>query len=434
MFDRRDWWCASWIAWRNLRSKQRRAGLSFMTMVSVVGVCIGVAALIIVLSVMGGFEQDLMRKLLKGQPHLEITASNSAAGFSLKEFPIEGFRKKFPEASDVEPYVEADVVLKREKSFSSATIFGIDPERNAHLWGFGGAITKGEFSSLNEKHAPIVTSEDLDTKYPGIILGEQLSIQLGVDIGDELVVISPQGATDAGSIMTGGTLARHFVVVATFRTDLFNYDSRWAVVNLSEARRFMADYDSSLDQEEYVSGVAINFGNPYSVEMATPRVKDYEGLQASNWQTANKSILFALKLEKFTMGAILMLIVIVAAFSISGTMMMNVFHRRTQVALMRSLGMTKFGVARLFILHGLSISIIGIIVGLIGGVVVCALIYYFQFINLPEGVYYLKRLPVRFLPWNYVVICGMALIFGVLASLYPAMTAAKQEPSEGLRW
>jgi lipoprotein-releasing system permease protein len=405
-----------------------------MTVVSVVGICIGVAALIIVLSVMAGFEQDLVGRMLKGQPHLEVTASKSVAGFSLKEFPVATFQKMFPEATDVEPYIESDVVLKRDNSFSSATVFGIDPERKAHLWGFGNAITRGEFQSLLHKHSPIVVGDNNPQKYPGIILGEQLAIQLGVDIGDELIVISPQGATDMGSVMAGGTLSRHFVVTATFRTDLLNYDSRWAVTSLAEARKFMADYDRSLDEEEYVSGVAANFKDPFIVPLVTPRVKALEGLQATNWQINNKSILFALKLEKFTMGTILMLIVVVAAFSISGTMMMTVYHRRTQMALLRAIGMSKRGVARLMILHGLTISLVGIVIGLIAGIAVCVAIYYFQFLNLPEGVYYLKRLPVRFLPWNYVVICVLALLFGIVASVYPAMTAARQQPSDGLRW
>jgi lipoprotein-releasing system permease protein len=115
-------------------------------------------------------------------------------------------------------------------------------------------------------------------------------------------------------------------------------------------------------------------------------------------------------------------------------MMMNVFHRRTQVALMRSLGMTSADIARLFIVHGMTISVIGIFLGLTLGVGVCVLIHNFQFIDLPAQVYLLKRLPVKFLPANYAVISVLALVFGLIASVYPALSASRQEPSEGLRW
>jgi len=434
MLDRKDWWTALWISWRHLRTKQRRAGLSFLTTVTIAGVCIGVAALIIVLSVMGGFEQDLRRKMLAGQPHFEIMNKSAAAGFSLKEFPLETFQQTFPEHSEIEPFVQADIVLKHGQHLSSATIFGIDPAREAHLWGFGQVVARGEFKDLTKTHPPIVSAEKNPPKWPGILLGEGLAAQLGVDIGDEIIAINPQGATQVGSVMTGGTLSRHFVVVGMFRTEMFNYDSRWAVVDLPQARKFMADYDESLDRDEFVSGVAMNFEDPYIVSKIEPRIKSFEGLEVLTWEEVNSSLLFALKLEKFTMGAILMLIVVVAAFSISGTMMMNVYHRRTQISLLRSLGMSKRGIARLFMVHGVSISVVGVIVGLVIGLSVCTVIHYFQFINLPANVYYLKRLPVKFLPSNYVVICMSAIVFGVFASLYPAMTAARQEPSEGLRF
>src|SRR6185312_16012383 len=130
----------AWIAWRNLLPHSRKSGLSFMTVVSILGVAIGVAALIIVLSVMGGFEQDLTNKMLRGQPHLEVMDKTPAAGFSLLKYPLKDFRGAFPDAVDVEPFTQSDVVLKQKKHLTSATLFGVEPERKGHLWGFGGAM------------------------------------------------------------------------------------------------------------------------------------------------------------------------------------------------------------------------------------------------------------------------------------------------------
>ncbi len=422
-----------WMAWRNMRNYRKRSGLSIMTAISMGGVALGVAALIIVLSVMAGFGADLERNMLRGKPHLEITSENAMAGFSLLEFPLDKFKQRVPNATGIEPFIQADVVLKQRKHLSSATIFGINPALDGHLWGFGGeAMQEGSLAELLKFHHPII-SDDPEIRLPGIVLGEALALQMGANLGDELTVISPQGATDGLSILAGGTLTHPFVVVGIFRTNLFNYDSKWAVVDLGQARRFMADYDSSLDEQEFVSGVAINLPDPYQVTVVEQRFSDFAGLAPVSWQKSNKSLLFALKLEKFTMGSILMLIVLVAAFSISGTMMMNVYHRRMQVALLRSLGMTKRDIGKLFLMHGLTIGAVGITIGLLFGVGACVVIHYFQFIDLPADTYALKQLPVKFLPMNYLVISVLAFLLTLIAAVYPAMTAARQDPMTGLR-
>lgn len=462
-----------WIAWRNVTAKNRRAGLSFMTLVSIFGVAIGVAALIIVLSVMGGFEGDLKEKMLRGQPHLEILHKNAVAGFSLVEAPLSSFRKMFPEATDVEAYTQSDVVLKQTKHIAAAILFGVEPDREGHLWGFGNAITEGEMAAIGRTHA--VDGDEKAAKdvarRPGILLGEQLAEQMSAEVGDEITVLSPQA--NVGAALGGGTVSRQYVVAGKFRTGLFQYDARWAVVSLEEGRKFMPDYDASLDQQEYVTGVAVNVREPYDIEPLVKRVfGEYEaGLKINvtqdgaveaasgagpsdlkadrgravanpllkdlvplTWEKANKSLLFALKLEKFAMGSILMLIVVVAGFSISGTMMMTVFHKRGQVSLLRSLGMNRNEIAKLFLTHGFTIGTIGILAGLALGLGVCALIQSFQFIHLPAGIYHLKNLPCKWLPVEYVVICAAAWVFSLLAATYPALTAARQDPGQGLRY
>ena len=433
----------AWIAWRNLVPRGRRGGLSVMTLVSILGIAIGVAALIIVLSVMGGFEQDLRSKMLRGQPNLEIMNKNAVAGFGLKQHPVEDFERLFPEATAVEPYTEADVVLKQRSHLTSATLFGVDPNRKGHLWGFGGAVIEGEMSGIGALQ-PVGGSDFPGGKrHPGIVLGQQLAEQLGADVGDEIVVLSPQ--TNVGTALAGGTVSRTYVVCGKFRTGLFNYDARWAVVGLGEGRKFMADYDESLDQDEYVSGVAVNVADPLAIQKTVDRVFGRAGVPGTmpqafgdliplTWEKANLSLLFALKLEKFAMGSILMLIVIVAAFSISGTMMMTVFHKRGQVSLLRSLGMSKGDIAKLYLTHGFTIGTVGILMGLLFGLGICALIKSFAVIPLPAGVYHLRSLPCKWLWMDYSIICLSAWGFSLIASTYPALTAARQDPGQGLRY
>jgi len=434
----------TWIAVRNLVNRQKRSGLSFMTITSVFGVAIGVTALIVVLSVMGGFEEDLRTKMLHGQPHLEIINKTASAGFGLVQHSIEDFQKMVPDALEIEAFTQTDVVLKQKNHMTSAVLFGVDANKSEHLWGFKeSTVLEGSINSIGSTH-PAAAKWDVEVRRPGIALGVGLAKQLGADVGDEIKVVSPQAGL--GTAIGGGTIQRTYVISGIFETNLFNYDAQWAVVSLAEGRKFMSNYDPGLDEDEYVTGVAINLKDPRKVDdaeslllkgfkgLAQKEGSVFEFLNVLTWKKVNKSLLFALKLEKFAMGSILMLIVIVAAFSISGTMMMTVFHKRGQVSLLRSLGMTKGDIARLYMTHGLFIGTIGVTCGFLLGIGMCALIKAFQFIDLPAGIYQLKALPCKWLWQEYAVICAAALIFSLIAAVYPAFTAAKQDPGAGLRY
>lgn len=423
-----------WLAWRNFSARRQGSGLSFMTVVSVVGIMIGVAALVIVLSVMGGFEADLRRKMLAGEPQLEILAENAVAGFSLKEHPVESFRSKLGLKGPMEPFVSADVVVKRRGFVNSATLVGIRPEmEGSKLWAFDGALIEGTLADLNGVQKPKLPQDrKVIRELPGIILGDQLALQIGADVGDEISVLSPQASASAA--LAGGTLARSYVVVGKVSSGIFTYDSKWAITNLEQARYFLPEYDASLSEEEYVTGVAANVPDPLDMTPYVKKVESIPGIKARTWQMANKSLLVALKLEKFTMGAILMLIVLVAAFSISGTMMMTVFFKKAQVSILRSLGMSRRDIVKLFLNHGFVIGTAGVALGLVIGMLVCWFIKSTQFIPLPQGIYYLRTLPVKYLPFEYGVICVCAWLFSLAASLYPAIAASRQNPSDGVRY
>ncbi len=405
-----------------------------MTTVSVIGVAIGVGALVVVLSVMGGFEQDLRRKMLSGEPHLEIIAAgNALAGFSLNDHSIQEFRKAFPKALAIEPFVSGEVVLKRRGFVTAATIFGVrEAAQGTGLWAFDGAFSEGEWGGLFKQHRPRLPQQPgVTEKLPGIALGDQLALQIGADVGDEITALSPQ-ASSSGAL-AGGTLARRYVVTGKISTGLFNYDSKWAVVSLDEGRYFMPDYDASLSEEAYVTGVAMNIPDPIHLEPYEKKIKNWADLAVKTWQKTNKPLLFALKLEKVTMGSILMLVVLVAAFSISGTMIMTVFHKHAEVSILRSMGMSQGEIARLFLAHGFTLGTVGVLIGLGGGIVICLLIKFTPLIPLPAGMYYLKTLPVRFLPFDYLVISLCAWLFALVASTYPAIAASRQNPSDGVR-
>ncbi len=417
-----------WLAWRYIVAKKGKS-LSFMTTVSICGVAIGVAALVTVLSVMGGFEYDLRSKMFRGLPHFEIFNKETLAGFSLLEHSLDSFKKIYPEAEAVEPFIKADVVLKHRKNLASATLFGIDPQLGGKLWGFFSNKFDGQIDELDLKKK---SSNENSELVGGLILGDSLAIQLGVSYGEEVFILSPY--PKIGDVLSGGQISGRFKVIGIVQTDSPQIDSKYAIVSLTSGRKFLPDYDPTLESEQYVSGVALSFVNPEQVTALKDRLKKFPHLDAITWKDTNKSLLFALKLEKFTMSAILLLIVLVAAFSISGTIMMTVFHRRSQIALFCSLGMCKADIAKVFLAIGFFIGTIGAVIGLIIGLGICVALYYFQFIDLPTGIYFLSKLPVHFLPTEYVIIALCSWILSIFAAFYPSLVAARQDPGALLRY
>ena len=395
-----------------------------MTFVSIAGVTIGVLALTVVLSVMGGFERDMKAKMLKGLPHLEVyLRDHPTHGFSLLKYPLSWFRRAFPQASYIEPFIQVDVVLKHNRHLSSAVLFAVEPKQGGQLWGFRrqGALVEGSYRGLQPQrpHAP-----------PGILLGDGLAMQMGAEIGDEITILNPNSAlTAAGGL---ATTARVFPLAGIFHTGLFTYDGKWAVIALPEGRKFLPDYDVSLDEEQYVSGIAVNFPDPDRVEHAAS-VLTKTSLKGLTWKETNSSLIFALQLEKFAMGAILMLIVLVAAFSISGTMMMTVFYRRHQIALLRAMGLTARRTYRVFLAQGVLIGTIGVSSGMLIGIAILLVLARYP-IPLPQEIYYLGNVPVRFLWHDYVIIGMLAWLLSLLSAVYPAAVATKEVPSKGLRF
>lgn len=422
-----------WAAWRQLLASRGKQGLSFMTVFSILGVTLGVAALVIVLSIMGGFEQSLKSKMLRGQPHLEILGKDPNLGFSLDQMPLSELAALLPAGHSFAPFTQNDVVAKQGKHLAAVSLIGVQPSNDNSMWVFADSIVEGNFKDIQQDQAPLFGLGGMH-KFPGIVLGEGVAGQLGANLGDELSILSPQAASGA-LLFSGGTISRTYVVTGIFSSQIFSYDSKWAVVRLEEGRKFLPDYDPYLDIENYVTGIAVNIQEPQKVDQVVHKLQgQLSDVSYSTWKDTNSALLFALQLEKYTMGAILMLIVLVAVFSISGTMMMTVFHKKTQVCLMRSIGMTQRDVGKLYMLQGATIGLVGIFLGLVVGLSVCYLLSETRYVNMPANLNSIRGLPVKFLPVEYAVICSFAFFLAILGALYPALTASRQNPSSGLRY
>ncbi|MFK7873317.1 MAG: ABC transporter permease [Oligoflexales bacterium] len=411
--------CISWIAFRQLMNRKGR-GLGTMTWVSMFGVAIGVAALIVVRSVMSGMAIDLKQRLFLGLPHLEVLAHNATVGFSLDEFPEDDIKKHLPGASGIEPFIQADVVVKNRRLISSVALFGVQPDLGGQLWGFGSSMIEGEIKDL--------AFEDKDGR-PGIVLGEKLASRLSVHVDDVVTILNPQ--TSISSVLGGGSISKDFRVIGFFQTNLPRYDSKYAVVSLDAARPYMHDYDPSLDEEHYVTGVAMNFPDP---EMIRSFKKfEHPQFQVNTWIDVNQSLLFALDLERICMGAVLSLIVLVGAFSVSGTLMMTVYHSRSQIALLRALGLCRQDIIFIYMIHGAVIGGSGAFMGTFLGFMICLFMLALHGDTLPWVVPHDAILPVEILPFDSVVIGVLAMILTLCAACYPALVASRQDPGKGLR-
>ena len=202
-----------------------------MTVFSILGVTFGVAALVIVLSVMGGFEEILKDKMLRGQAHVEILAENPILGFPLSDDIMEKLEKKFPEALGMQAFIQSDVVIKQRKHLSSAILLGLDSKKEIGLWALRDSMTEGSFKSIDDEHYPLISFDDNENKWPGIVLGEGLASQLGADLGDEITILSPQ-ASSSSTVLSGGTVSRNYVVTGLYQSGLGDYDSKFAVTSI----------------------------------------------------------------------------------------------------------------------------------------------------------------------------------------------------------
>lgn len=395
-----------------------------MTLISMLGVAIGIAALVITLSVMGGFESKLRETIFGGLPHLEISYDPEPLGWSMQAYPLAFFRSRLPQVKQLSAFVKADVIIKNGEYLASGTFMGVDPRNVEDLWGFGGdssGISLEEAFFHSEKGGP-----------PPLLLGRGLAAQLQAMPGDIVYVLAPGGVL--AGFLAGKKLFEEYRVVEVFSSAREEYDEGYMLADIAKVRRYMADYDPSLEEEEYVTGVAVTFDDPDAVDLLTDPKMLGERFRVRSWKDVNSSLLMALLLEKLAMGAVLFLIVVVAAFSLSGTVMMTAHYQRTQISLLRGLGMPWQDVVKMFVAQGMMIGCAGLVGGMVLGLAFCYLLQNLTSAPLLGDFMPYYRIPVRFLWQDYVVIGTISLLLTVIASFYPAFLAGKQDPGAALRY
>ena len=405
------------VGLRYLRAKRRTRFVSFITLISLAGIALGVAALIVILSVMNGFEGELRDRLLSMTAHGYVTGSER----ELDAWP-QVREQMLLEAGVVSaaPVVQMEGMIRTNRSLNAVLVNGILPQQEALVSGRTINFVEGDFEALTA-----------DSR--SIVLGRFLALELGVRIGDGVVLLIPRPVGDG----TLDSVLERFIVRGVFDAGVQDHDSKLALVHMNDAARILALGDR-------VSAVRFLTDDVMSAPLVSRNLQARLGdnFSTSDWTIENASYFRAIRLEKMMMSILLSLIIGVAAFNIVASLVMVVTDKTSEIAILRTLGMVPADVVRVFFFQGAVIGWLGVILGVVAGVllainvptVVPVLEQFFGFQIMPGDVYYVTQIPSVLEAEDVITIAIAALILTALATLYPARRAAHVNPAIALRY
>ena len=409
---------ALFIGLRYTRARRRNHFVSFISGVSILGITIGVWALITVLSVMNGFERELRERILTVASHATVSARTGW----LEDWPaLSRSVSEHPEVLAAAPFIFGQGLLTRADTVSGVLIRGVLPEKEREVSNILDHLTAGESDSLRQGGW-------------NIVLGAQLARSLGVSVGDRVTLIAPKGKITPAGLLPR---MRRFEVSAIFEMDMYEYDSGIALIHLEDAARL-------LETEGGVTGVRLRLEEIYRAPLVSQQLRQRLGgnFRLTDWTREHANFFTALKIERRVMFVILLLIIAVAAFNIVSTLVMVVTDKRADVAILRTLGLGPLQVMAVFIVQGVVIGFGGTLVGGVLGVLTALNIEtlvpwvenLFGIEFFPASVYVISDFPAQ-LKWPDVyLISGVSFLICLVATLYPAWRASRTQPAEALRY
>jgi lipoprotein-releasing system permease protein len=399
------------VALRYLKPKGN-SFISLLSFISILGITIGVMALIVVISVMNGFDHALEEKIVGVESQVVVLNYNGVINhykkITKKIYKIKGVKY-------VAPFIYTDVMLSSDVTSSGSVLRGISTKNQIKATSLAKYLIKGSLKNLNNK------------KYTGIILGKVLAQRLGIIIGGKINVISPEGQiTPFGVLPKSET----FTVCGIMNSGMYNYDSTFSFISLKNAQNFLGLKSNA------ATGLEVKLFHLDQANLIAGKInKKLNGsFYSLSWEQLNRNLFGALKLEKLTMFVILSLIILVAAFNIISTLIMVVMEKRKDIAILKSIGASSLDIMKIFMIQGVIIGFIGTALGLFFGFLISYLEEVYHIIKLPSSVYYITTLPVKMSLSEFVVIGSSALLLSFAATIYPSYKASRIDPAEGVRY
>ena len=409
------------VGMRYTRAKRRNHFISFISLTSMVGIGLGVAALIVVLSVMNGFQEELRSRILGVASHLQVTGANNV----LSDW--QSISTKVQAAKHVTgsaPYIVGQGMISNGQAVQGAIVRGILPGDEDKVSDFAEHMRGGSLTNLKAGEF-------------GMVLGAELAQSLGVILGDKVVLMSPQGQFTPTGVLPR---IKQFTVVGIFQIGMYEYDAGLALINIEDAAKLYRMGDN-------VSGLRLKLDDLFlapkiSHDLAAVLSDETQSLFLTDWTQEHANFFRAIQMEKRVMFIILALIVAVAAFNIVSTLVMAVTDKRADIAIMRTFGASPSSIMLIFIVQGALIGVIGTVLGAFFGVLIALNIssivpfiehlFHVQF--LAKDIYYISELPSHLLWGDVITIVILSFFLSLMATLYPSWKASKMNPAEALRY
>ncbi len=409
------------VSLRYLQAKRKQAFISLISLISIGGVAVGVAALIIVLAVMTGFKSDMRDKILGTMAHITI---QQPTGLTTDYHDLIARIQQLDHISSVAPYVTGQVLVGAGENVTGIKVMGIDPRQADGVRHIERNVIEGHVELLTAQY---VNRDSLrGPQRDGVLLGREVARMLGVFTGDDVTMILPQGR-----MLPIGTIPKlkKFRVVGIVSSGFYEYDAGLAYISLTAAQRFFS-------MEGNISGIEVRLDNVYQTKPMTAALKRLLGdaYHIQDWTELNQSLFSAINLEKLAMFLILALIVLVAAFNIISTLVMMVMEKHADIATLKSLGATSASIMKIFMLEGSVIGLIGTIIGTGGGVLICWAADTYKWIHLSGGSYYLDYLHFEITAPDIMLVVVLSLVICFVSTIYPARQASVLDPVAVFRY
>ncbi len=400
------------VALRYLLAKRRQVFISVISLVSTLGVTVGVMALIVALALMTGLQGELQDRILGSSAHVFVFKTKGIDDYHAEVAKIRAIAGVIGAA----PAVMGKAMITGPSTHGFLQVKGIDPELEPSVSEIPSVLTDGSLTQL----AP-ATEDDL----PGIVLGKDLAGQIGAMVGDTVTLLIPQGTLTPMGVMPR---QRRFQVVGTFRVGLYDVDSSTGLLGL-EPGMLVAGTDR-------VDHIEVKLANAYDAPRVAEQIAVEFGPEyvTQDWTDINQELYSALMLEKIGMGIGIGLIVMVAALNIIASLILLVMEKTRDIAILKTMGASKKSIMLVFLLQGTIIGVIGTVVGALSGVVLATVLDRYRLITIPSDVYQVSYLPFRVLPGDVVTVIIGAVVVCFLATLYPSRQAARLDPAQALRY